>query len=927
MKKPGLVVSVPALLLASGMGSVAFGETMPSSAPMQDLSAPETSDETMIVRGTKPSGVVLGTIRPDVVVSEEEIEAYGVSSLAELLEQLAPQTGSSRGRGGGRPAILLNGRRISNFREIRQYPPEAIARVEILPEEAALKYGFKADQRVVNFVLKPNVKIYSAEAEAALPEGGGTTSTETEFRRLWIDGDRRFSLDAGYYTTSPLYESERTINFADPALPYSLQGTLAGTGPGGEIDPALSLLAGETVTSVTVPVSATMGPVALEDFAGAVDTQGDNNIQDWRSLIPDQSTARAGFSYSRPALAESSATLSGQIEYQDSYSLNGLATAAIEVSADNPFSPFAEDAVLYRYLTEAGPLYREEESLTGNLGLTVNGRRDDWNWTLTGNANRVDSDTTAVTGADVTAVQDEIDANSATLNPFADYTNITLLTEQTESITGTYNASALANGPVMETPAGDATLSLSASLSQLDLDTTTLQAGTETAASLSRTVNGVQTSLDIPLTNPDDGDLEWFGDFAVNANLAYDDYSDFGGLSIAGYGLTWSPDGPFRFLVSATHEETAPSLNQLGAPVTITPGQRVYDFVAGESVFATILSGGNADLAAGDRDVYKAGFVFEPKGGGREGASLTLSMDYVTSVIRDETIGFPALTADVEAAFPDRFIRDADGTLLQIDRRPVNIAEATSEEIRTRVSLMKRSGSPMGRSMSSPGGKPSAKPSPGTPPQQAAPEKTSTDENKDQSTENSKESSGETAGKSRKPAGASRTAGGGGRGTRGGPPKGYRLSLEHVWHLEDTVILQDGVDPIDLLNGDTLTNSSGQPEHEVEFYVVRWNDGRFVRMRANWQSGTRVNGSGPDYLDFEQTGTVDVRVGYRLENWAWLRENYPWTKNSRIAFSVDNVFDHQQKITDETGLVPLNYQPDLLDPRGRVFEIDLRKRW
>ena len=66
-----------------------------------------------------------------------EIQSYGVSTVTELLDELAPQTRSDRGRGGESPVVLLNGRRISGFNEIRDIPVEAILRVDILPEEVS----------------------------------------------------------------------------------------------------------------------------------------------------------------------------------------------------------------------------------------------------------------------------------------------------------------------------------------------------------------------------------------------------------------------------------------------------------------------------------------------------------------------------------------------------------------------------------------------------------------------------------------------------------------------------------------------------------------------------------------------------------------------------------------------------------------------
>ena len=68
--------------------------------------------------------------------------------------------------------LLLNGLRISSFRELRDIPPEAIERVDILPEEVALKYGYRADQRVVNFVLRQRFRSTAARADVGAATDG-----------------------------------------------------------------------------------------------------------------------------------------------------------------------------------------------------------------------------------------------------------------------------------------------------------------------------------------------------------------------------------------------------------------------------------------------------------------------------------------------------------------------------------------------------------------------------------------------------------------------------------------------------------------------------------------------------------------------------------------------------------------------------------
>ena len=96
---------------------------------------------------------------------------------------------------GGR-SLLLNGQRISGFRELRDLPPEAIERMEILPEEVALKYGYAADQRVVNIVLRRRFNSTSVELRGRGATEGGYVGGRGEAGRLIIT--RRRADDAQY---------------------------------------------------------------------------------------------------------------------------------------------------------------------------------------------------------------------------------------------------------------------------------------------------------------------------------------------------------------------------------------------------------------------------------------------------------------------------------------------------------------------------------------------------------------------------------------------------------------------------------------------------------------------------------------------------------------------------------------------------------
>ncbi len=190
----------------------------PSALMAQEAPAPADNEEgveneggEIVVVADRLSGQVDTDIPPVLTLDEAEITTYGVTSISELLDAISPQTGSGRGRGGGRPVILLNGQRISSFRELRSIPPEAIRRMEVLPEEVALKFGYPPNQRVVNFILKDNFSSKQVAGEFNLPTRGGYTNYELEGGLLQIDGPSRTNLEAKITGSSLLTEAERGI--------------------------------------------------------------------------------------------------------------------------------------------------------------------------------------------------------------------------------------------------------------------------------------------------------------------------------------------------------------------------------------------------------------------------------------------------------------------------------------------------------------------------------------------------------------------------------------------------------------------------------------------------------------------------------------------------------------------------------------------
>lgn len=186
----------------------------PAAAPSDEDGYDEIDGDEIVVTAPRLAGQLDTDIKAEAELDEAAIASYGVSNVSELLDALAPQTRSGRGRGGGRPIILVNGRRIGGFGEVRNLPPEAIAKVEVFPEEVALQYGYSADERVVNMVLKPNFRQIAVEGEGGIPTQGGRFQSEIQPSFLMIGENGRLNVNAGWDHKTMLLESERNLDYA-----------------------------------------------------------------------------------------------------------------------------------------------------------------------------------------------------------------------------------------------------------------------------------------------------------------------------------------------------------------------------------------------------------------------------------------------------------------------------------------------------------------------------------------------------------------------------------------------------------------------------------------------------------------------------------------------------------------------------------------
>jgi len=827
----------PVVLLLALASLDPNAETTPAVAPQTQTPAVPAAEEQeaydlgeIQAVSSRRRGAALGDYEPELVLDEEQLKAYGASSIQELMTLLEPVTRSARG---GAPVFLVNGRRISGFQEIRGIPPEAIERTEILPEETALSYGYSADQRVVNFVLKANFRSLTMQASVRRPDAGGRTVSDLESNILRIAGKQRTTLDLEYENDTPLFETERDIQRED----------------------------------------------------------GDPTA--YRTLLAKQEQASVAGSLVRDLNDTTALTLSASLEDTSRLSYQGLPSVQLAV----PPSTVTE----MLYLNAPDALSRTTDTLAGKVGALVDGYLGDWRWTLTGGYDRTETKTRTGRGLDQDTLQAGVTAG--VIDPFGDADQAPRLPFDTaRSVSSSGNLEGVINGTAWEGPAGALTSTFKVGFDTQTLDSESLRydADLKTSVfserSLSRDRTSASGNFNLPIASRDREVLGVLGDLSANLNLAYQDLSDFGGLSAYTLGLNWSPWTPLNFNVSWADEQSPPSISQLNDPTISTPNVPVYDFRTGQSVNITRIEGGNAGLSEETKRVLKLGFNLTPL----KDKDLRLTANYTRTEVEGSIAAFPTITPELEAALPERFTRDTDGNLLSIDARPLNFQKAEQQEIRWGLNFSTPFGKPdpaaagrMGRGPGGPGGGPGA----GGPP----------------------------------PGGGGMRMGGGGRGGRGAamqPGQGrFNVSLYHTYRIQDEITIRDGLPVLDLLDGAAIGARGGQSRNEVQFQMGLFKSGMGGFLNANWKESTRISGGADasDDLTFSDLTTVNLNLFADLSSRQTWVAKYPWLKGARVSIGIENLFDQRLDVRDGLGETPLSYQPDYLDPLGRTFRISLRK--
>ncbi len=594
--------------------------------------------------------------------------------------------------------------------------------------------------------------------------------------------------------------------------------------------------------------------------------------------------------------------------------LLGLAEASLLLQPGSPFSPFSAPVSVERLLVVPGPLTARRETTTLGFSGGLDGRIGKAFAVLGFVYDRSEAEGRTERGFGLGEAAASIAMGDLRLNPFGPLPLGPIREDRTRSISDTASVNLMVGDQLITLPAGPARWSLTSSYRYAATRAVFEDAGGRRDERRKLDQGETRLMLNLPITSRRTGTLKLLGDMGLQLSGGVSAASGAPLRSRFSAGLSWSPIPVLSLNAQASFENDAPGDQVLNAPIVETPNVRIYDYARGELAQVTQISGGNPDLGSGSNQSLNLGANVRPFGG----RSLMFNVDYRRREARGGIGGLPTLTPVVEAAFPDRVRRDADGRLTWIDLRPINLARDLSESVRTRVSWSIPLPTPLAVAPANgaDGEAPPRDPEGDPPPDMGGPPGTG---------RGAGLGGGGFAGGGR---GFGGGRGGGAAWGRGGGGSRIELSLNHGWQLRNALLIRDGIPALDRLRGE----GGGQSRHTLQVQALISRGGAGISFDLRWQSAYRIRtgsvggGASATDLRFAAATTAGLKLDFNLGRMAFLG-SAARLKGTRLSVDIDNLFDTRQRVTRGDGSVPPGYSRDEIDPIGRLVRVSLRRQF
>jgi hypothetical protein len=448
------------------------------------------------------------------------------------------------------------------------------------------------------------------------------------------------------------------------------------------------------------------------------------------------------------------------------------------------------------------------------------------------------------------------------------------LTATTRSTSKRMSVSVSAIGPLIELPAGPLTVNLGAGAARDSIRGNRQFQGASIRNATTLDTTTLSFAVDVPITSAAAGAPAPIGDLTLSGEFSRQHASDFGSFDSYSLSLLWRPFAWLNLSTSISRSDSAPPPASLDEPRVETPGYRYFDPLRGETVDVIRITGGTPGLRRQSDETRRISANVRPF----RSLGLRLNSEYFETRNQDFVSELPLPSRSILQAFPDRFVRDGSGRLIQVDARPVSFARRAERQLRTGFIL----NLPLGTARRGRAGLAD-----------------DDDEAPDA------------------------------RARRSPPALRPRLqiSASHSWLFQSRLVIRAGQRAIDLLSREAIGfGGLGQPRHRLDASLGYAERGLGVRASVQSRGASLIEASGStaNTLRFAPFTSFSLRAWAQGER---LAPRSHWLKGTRLSLSLFNLGNARERVVDRFGVTPLSYQPAYRDPIGRSFEIELRKKF
>ncbi|MET0373137.1 MAG: hypothetical protein ABW128_02640, partial [Rhizorhabdus sp.] len=650
-------------MVALGAGSAtAAGAQEPQAAPQPEPAGKPDPDEARqsVVIGNRAIIASLKDVEVERSYDADDVSSYDVSTVGEALDAIRAENGDED------PAILVNGQPVRDVGDIADLPAEAVQRIEALPRGAASRIGGAGSQRAYNIVLKPSVQSATVTLSREVATEGEWGESRGEALLTYVEKQDRVNVTFRGSRSDLLFEADRNLVPRAESCPSSAAGNILPF-TGTEVDPALSAAFGQPVTVVALAQSTQ--PLLTDLLAGA-NRVNPSLATSFRSLRSASRPIEVAIAGNKTLNDNWQLSFNGRIGRTTTESLRGLPSGRFLIPAGNPFTPFST-AVLLALNDPSRPLSNISRTISKSASATLNGNFGGWHATIVGRYDERDS--TFVSNLNGSFAGGFFTVDGAT-NPFAGTLASLLPVNRRRSTSRNINRQITADvdGPVFDLPAGPVLGRLGGGALWTSFDARDITG----PRSFDRRELTIKGGLTIPLTGNEF--LPGFGRSELAVDLGRLDLGRFGTIDRRSIALNWDPFGWLHLTASEDKGGTAIFAELIAAPVVVTENVPYFDPVRNETADVRLITGGAASLENQSQRTRVLSATATPLAK----YNLRLSAEYQENRLGNLIGALPPLSTAVVLAFPDRFVRDASGSLVQVDTTSVNFARQTTRQLR-----------------------------------------------------------------------------------------------------------------------------------------------------------------------------------------------------------------------------------------------------